>query len=233
MYGLTTYVPPLIQGVEGGSPVEAGAAVAAMSIGWPIGSMLGGRLMLRFGTRRIVVIGSALAAVGCAFVTQLTVVGGLWYAMFTTGLCGFGMGLAATTIMVSTQGSVAWNRRGTTTGLVQFSRSIGGSVGLGLMGGILTAAVGTHSAAVLDPFARDNLSPAELAATRAAIGGGLSIIFWIIFVAGLGAFLVAWRTMPQLNIRELRRGRPSETDAEVAEEAFEAGIALEGGVEFG
>ena len=52
-------------------------------------------------------------------------------------------------------------------------------------------------------------------------------------MAGLGAFLVAWRTMPQLNIRELRRGRPSETDAEMAEEAIEAGLALEGGVEFG
>src|SRR5439155_11459565 len=121
-------------------------------------------------------------------------------AMFTTGLAGFGMGLSSTTIMVSTQGSVAWNRRGTTTGLVQFSRSIGGSIGLGLMGGILTAAVGTHSAAVLDPFARDRLSPAELGATRAAIAGGLNVIFWIVFVAGVGAFLVAWRTMPSLNI---------------------------------
>jgi EmrB/QacA subfamily drug resistance transporter len=232
MYGLTTYVPPLVQGVQGGTPVEAGAAVAAMSIGWPIGSMLGGRLMLTFGTRQIVVYGSAIALMGCAFVTQLANVGQLWYAMFATGLCGFGMGLASTTIMVSTQGSVAWNRRGTTTGLVQFSRSIGGSIGLGLMGGILTAAVGTHSAAVLDPFARDNLSPAELEATRAAIESGLQIIFWIIFAAGVAAFAIAWRTMPSLNIRELRRGRPESDDAKLVEEAVESGLALEGGVEF-
>jgi MFS family permease len=128
---------------------------------------------------------------------------------------------------------VAWNRRGTTTGLVQFSRSIGGSVGLGLMGGILTAAVGTHSAAVLDPFTRDNISPAELAATRLAIAGGLSMIFWIVFVAGVAAFLVAWRTMPSLHIRELRQGRPpEETERELVEDAVESGLALEGGVEF-
>jgi EmrB/QacA subfamily drug resistance transporter len=233
MYGLTTYVPPLVQGVEGGSPVDAGAAIAAMSIGWPIGSMLGGRLMLRFGTRRIVVIGSALAAVGCAMATQLPNITPLWYAMFTTGVCGFGMGLASTVIMVSTQGSVAWNRRGTTTGLVQFSRSIGGSIGLGLMGGILTAAVGTHSAQVLDPFTRNRLSPAELLATRDALEGGLAITFWIVFVAGISAFLVAYRTMPSLNIRELRRGRPTRADAQIAAEAAEAGLALEGGVEFG
>ena len=55
------------------------------------------------------------------------------------------------------------------------------------------------------------------------------MIFWIICVAGIAAFFVAVRTMPSLNIRELRRGRPAETDAE----AIEAGLALEGGVEFG
>jgi EmrB/QacA subfamily drug resistance transporter len=233
MFGLTTYVPPLVQGVEGGSPVDAGLAVAAMSIGWPIGSMLGGRLMLRFGTRRIVVIGSSLAAVGCAMCTQLPTVTPLSYAMLSTGVAGFGMGLASTTIMVSTQGSVAWNRRGTTTGLVQFSRSMGGSIGLGLMGGILTAAVGTHSAQVLDPFTRNALSPAELEATRDALLGGLQVIFWIIFVSGVAAFIVSYRTMPSINIRELRRGRPGADDARIAEEALEAGLALEGGMEFG
>ncbi len=233
MYGLTTYVPPLVQGVEGGSPVDAGAAVAAMSIGWPIGSVLGGRLMLRFGTRRIVVVGSALTALGCALVTQLPTITPLWYAMVATGLTGFGMGLGSTVIMVSTQGSVAWNRRGTTTGLVQFSRSIGGSIGIGLMGGILTAAVGTHSAQILDPFTRDQLSAVDLATTRAALQSGLSVIFWIIFVAGVSAFIVAYRTMPSLNIRELRRGRPAKDDATIAEEAAEAGLSLEGGIEFG
>ena len=39
--------------------------------------------------------------------------------------------------------------------------------------------------------------------------------------------------MPALNIRELRRGRPARTDAAIAEEAAEAGLALEGGVGFG
>jgi len=233
MFGLTTYIPPLIQGVGGGSPVDAVAAVAAMSIGWPVGSVLGGRLMLRFGARRIVLIGAFITALGGAMVTQLPNIAPLWYAMITTGTCGFGMGLSSTTIMVATQGSVAWNRRGTTTGLVQFSRSIGGSIGLGLMGGILTSAVGGHSAQVLDPFTRDQLSPAEIALTRSALEGGLAIIYWIIFAAASVGFLVAYRTMPTLNIRELRRGQPSRSDAQIAEEAAEAGLALEGGVGIG
>lgn len=232
MFGLMTYVPPLVQGVEGGSPVDAGAAIAAMSIGWPIGSVLSGRLMLTFGTRRLVVIGGALAAIGCLMTTQLPTVTELWYAMLTTGLCGFGMGLGSTVIMVSTQGSVAWNRRGITTGLVQFARSIGGSVGLGLMGGVLTAAVGTHSAQVLDPFTRNLMSTTELAATRGALRDGLSVIFWIIAVAGVAAFVVAYRSMPSLNIRELRRGQPVMGAATVAD-GVPAGLALEAGADPG
>jgi EmrB/QacA subfamily drug resistance transporter len=232
MYGLVTYVPPLVQGVEGGSPVDAGAAIAAMSIGWPVGSVLSGRLMLRFGTRRLVVIGGFLAAVGCGLATQLPTVTALWYAMFVTGLCGFGMGLGSTVIMVSTQGSVAWNRRGITTGLVQFSRSIGGSVGIGLMGGILTAAVGSHSAQVLDPFKRNLMSAAELATTRGALRDGLSLNFWIVFVAGVAAFFVAYRSMPSLNIRELRRGRPAGEEARPPDDSLPAALVLEGGAEF-
>ena len=228
MYGLTTYVPPLIQGVDGGTPVEAGLAVSAMSIGWPIGSMLGGRLMLRYGTRRIVLIGSFLRPSAARSSRRRLRSGRCGTRCSRPGSRIRGWASGPTTIMVSTQGSVAWNRRDDDR-LVQFSRSIGGSIGLGFMGGILTAAVGSHPAAVLDPFTRDDLTPAELAATRAAIEGGLSLIFWIICVAGIAAFFVAVRTMPSLNIRELRRGRPAETDAE----AIEAGLALEGGVEFG
>ncbi len=231
MYGLTTYVPLLVQGVHGGTPVQAGAAIAAMSIGWPIGSMLGGRLMLRYGTRRIVIVGNAIAVVGLFLVTQTPTIPELWFSMIATGLAGFGMGLGATTIMVSIQGSVGWNQRGVATGLVQFSRSMGGSIGIGLMGGILTIAVGTHSAAVIDPFGRGALSAAELAAARSAIQAGLTVNFWLIFLSGVGAFFVALRGMPQLNIRELRRGRPVQSESEEAEEAFEAGLALEGGIE--
>jgi EmrB/QacA subfamily drug resistance transporter len=33
MFGLTTYVPPMVQGVHAGTPIDAGVAVAAMSIG--------------------------------------------------------------------------------------------------------------------------------------------------------------------------------------------------------
>lgn len=229
MFGLTTFVPPLVQGVRLGTPVEAGAAVAAMSIGWPIGSVIGGRLMLRYGSRNLVIGGTALHIVGTALLTQAIAIPDLWVPMLSTGIAGFGMGIASTPIMVSIQGSVAWAQRGVATGLQQFSRSIGGSIGVGLMGGILTAAVGTHSAVVLDPFRRNSVPVEELAATQDAMGSGLLIIFWIILVASVATFLIALRSMPRIHIRELDRGRERARQDVAA--AADAANPIEGVVE--
>ena len=56
------------------------------------------------------------------------------------------------------------DRRGVVTGLVQFSRTIGGAVGVGVLGGILTTFVGAASSAVLDPSAVGSISPDQLRA---------------------------------------------------------------------
>ncbi|HEY3522499.1 MAG TPA: MFS transporter, partial [Candidatus Limnocylindrales bacterium] len=92
MFGVTTYVPPMIQGVHGGSPVDAGAAVAAMSIGWPIGSVVGGRALIRFGARRVVVSGALALVVGTAILTQIGGFEGLAVVIVGAAITGLGMG---------------------------------------------------------------------------------------------------------------------------------------------
>ena len=151
---MTTYVPPMVQGVHGGTALEAGVAVAAMSIGWPIASVAAGRLLIRTGARPIVLAGSGMLVVGSLLVTQLGRFDSLAFAMVACAITGVGMGLTSTTLLVVIQGAVAWQRRAVATGLVQFSRTIGGAVGVGVMGGVLTAFVGTASSAILDPIAR-------------------------------------------------------------------------------
>ncbi|MGZ8437567.1 MAG: MFS transporter, partial [Candidatus Limnocylindrales bacterium] len=69
MFGVTTYVPPMVQGVHGGTALDAGVAVAAMSIGWPIASVTAGRLLIRTGARPIVLAGSGMLVIGSLLVT--------------------------------------------------------------------------------------------------------------------------------------------------------------------
>ena len=212
MFGETTYVPPMVQGVHGGSALDAGAAVAAMSIGWPIASVVAGRILLRIGARPIVLVGTAAIVVGTLLLTQLDRFGALWFAMVACFVTGVGMGLTSTTLLVVIQGAVAWSRRAVATGLVQFSRTIGGAVGVGVMGGVLTAFVGAASSAILDPTARAGLSPAAADAARSALSSGLGVTYWVMAGAAIVAFVLAVRTMPDVALgHEL--ASPSEPSA--------------------
>jgi EmrB/QacA subfamily drug resistance transporter len=204
MFSLSTYVPPLVQGVMGGTALEAGVAVAAMSIGWPIGSIAGGRALLRWGARPTVLVGTMLLVLGTLIVTQATRPGslasGLAVAAAGEATTGLGMGLSATTILVMVQAAVPWQRRAVATGLVQFSRTIGGAVGVGLMGGIVTASVGQSSAVILDPIRRNLIPAAQLGAMRSDLSGGLEWVFVILALDAAVVAAVAIRLMPAVRI---------------------------------
>ena len=208
MFSLSTYVPPLVQGVLSGNALEAGVAVAAMSIGWPIGSIVGGRALLRWGARPVVLVGTAMLVAGTAVVTQAerpgTLNGGLVVAALGEAITGLGMGLSATTILVMVQAAVPWQRRAVATGLVQFSRTIGGAVGVGLLGGLVTASVGPSSAVILDPIGRNSIPAAKLAAMQSSLSGGLEWVFAILAIDALVVAVVALRFMPVVHVE--RRG---------------------------
>jgi predicted MFS family arabinose efflux permease len=210
MFSLSTYVPPLVQGVMGGNALQAGVAVAAMSIGWPIGSITGGRALLRFGARPTVLVGTSMLVLGTLIVTQATrpgtLEGGLVVAALGEAITGLGMGLSATTILVMVQAAVPWQRRAVATGLVQFSRTIGGAVGVGLLGGIVTASVGGASAVILDPIGRDFIPAAQLAAMRSALSGGLEWVFVIVAIDAAIVAAVAIRFMPAVRIERRASG---------------------------
>ncbi len=220
MFGVTTYLPPMVQGVHAGTPIDAGVAVAAMSIGWPVGSIVAGRILGRTGGRPIVLVGTAMLIVGTLLISQTGRFDSLAYAMVGAAITGLGMGLSSTTLLVVIQGAVAWDRRAVATGLVQFSRTIGGAVGVGIMGGILTAFVGAASSAILDPIARTTADPAALQAARDALGSGLGVVYWIMVACAIGAFALAVRTMPDVALgHELDAGarEPSRTAASGSE----------------
>jgi EmrB/QacA subfamily drug resistance transporter len=200
MFGVTTYVPPMVQGVHGGTPLEAGAAVAAMSIGWPVASVIAGRLLIRIGARPIVLAGSGMLVLGSLLVTQVGAIDSLAFVTVACAITGVGMGLVSTTLLVVIQGAVEWRRRAVATGLVLFSRTIGGAVGVGVMGGVLTAFVGTASSAILDPVARGSVSSQVAIAARESLSAGLGVTYWLMFGAAALACLLAVRTMPNVSL---------------------------------
>src|SRR4051812_15764255 len=93
MIAMVTYVPLYVQGVQGGSPTEAGSAITPMVIGWPIASAIGGRVLPRTGFRPLIRGGlllSAAAAVALAFFLRPGAP--LWVPQAASALFGVGLG---------------------------------------------------------------------------------------------------------------------------------------------
>lgn len=138
LIGLTSFVPTYLESSIGASPLLAGAAVAALSVGWPIAASSCGVLYMRWGFRRTVLLGAAIAILGSA----LTAVLSPWPHVITVALCifvvGLGLGYTAAPALIAAQSSVGWNERGAVTGLSVFARSAGSAVGVAIYGAIAT-----------------------------------------------------------------------------------------------
>lgn len=137
MTGLIAYIPAYVQGVMGAAPMVAGFALTTLSIGWPVSSSLGGRMIIPRGPAFVVRLAGISAIIGgalYAFVNpDLSPVFVATAAFFIGGALGF----SNTTIMVSAQSSVSWERRGSVTAVTILLRLLGNSLGAAMLGGVL------------------------------------------------------------------------------------------------
>ncbi|HAI05931.1 MAG TPA: MFS transporter, partial [Pantoea sp.] len=137
MMGISAFLPTWIQGIGGGSPLQAGSALAMMSIGWPLASTLSGRLMLRTSYRFTAQSGALLLISGSALLLLLRPDSSLYQAGFTAFVIGTGMGMTSTTFLVSVQNQADYEIRGICTASIMFSRMIGSAIGTAIMGAVL------------------------------------------------------------------------------------------------
>src|SRR5512133_743776 len=197
MLSTVTYVPLWVQSVLGLPPTSAGAAIAPMAFGWPIASAISGRLVTRLGYRRLLLAGFALSAVAAVLLaTALRPGASLHTVQLLVALYGAGLGTSNPPLMIAIQTSVPWNRRGVATASTMFFRTIGGTLAVGLLGGVLANALtgtGADPAFVeklLGPE-RVALDPAAVAAVSGTLQGAMSTVFWTGAVIAVAAFAVA------------------------------------------
>lgn len=202
MIGLLTFLPLYAQGVLGATPTAAGAAIAPMAIAWPVASALSGRLIPRHGFRPLVRTG-----VGILFVATLYLVWTLTHSPGTTTIkiasaaFGFGMGLMNTPLVIAIQTSVTWSERGVATASTMFFRSIGGTVGVGVMGAVFAHTLMQNpllqdrggSALVARILGPERKSvPADLLARIAGdLEHGVVLVAWIVVGLAVAAVVAA------------------------------------------
>ncbi|MBX3228189.1 MAG: MFS transporter [Labilithrix sp.] len=203
MIGIVTFVPLYAQGVLGASPTEAGATIAPMAVGWPIASAISGRLLARLGFRTLVRFGMFVVAASTVMFVVTVGRGATAGELRLGGIAfGVGMGFANTALVIAVQTSVSFSERGVATASTIFFRSIGGTVGVGVMGVVLarqllaTPEARAHGGAelvarILGPE-RKSVATEVLAAIAGDLSRGLLHITWIWGALGAAALVAAW-----------------------------------------
>src|SRR5204862_5077755 len=102
------------------------------------------------GYRATLLLGSGFMALGAGLCIPMGQSTPLWYVVLAVFVIGLGLGFTSTSYLVSVQNAVPWRRRGIATSSVVFFRTVGGSVGVAIMGAFLNASLGTRYRAAVD-----------------------------------------------------------------------------------
>jgi MFS family permease len=184
-----------VQGVQFGTAGDAAKALGAVSVAWTLAAFASPRLLIRFGFRPVAVVGMLLIAVGTACLVLYRRDTPIWLMVINLYVTGTGLGLASNACLLAAQDAVGWERRGVVTASVQFSRTMGGTLGIASLGAILNAHLaptlsavgGADVSALLSPDTRGSLTADAIATVQAALASGLREVYLIIaLVAACG-----------------------------------------------
>ncbi len=212
LFGFSSFVPTFVQGVLSGTALNAGAVLAPMSLGWPVGSTAGGRLILRYGYRPIVLAGAAFILAGSLMMLAVDRTTGQPFLMMVMVVVGLGMGLCGTSFLVAIQSSVGWEQRGIATASIQFFQSIGGAVGVAIMGAMMNSSLSqglrgltddqatgpdgasqlSSASVILDPVARSSLPGGLLEGMQSALASSLHTVFVAVAIMSALGFILAF-----------------------------------------
>jgi MFS family permease len=203
IFALDTYVPLYVQGGLGGGATAAASVVTPVMLMWATSSMFAAPLVVKWGFRRTALLGAALVVVGFAGLV-LCAIFGAPKAVLTAVLAvtGAGFGPASMSYLLAAQDSVQWQQRGIVTSSVQFFRTIGGAVGIGLLGALFNLLIHPHLGqlqqlgvtpkALLDPTLRKNISADALRSIGSVITSGLLWVFISMLAFAIAGFAVSW-----------------------------------------
>ncbi|MBV9211407.1 MAG: MFS transporter [Acidobacteria bacterium] len=215
MFGAISFVPLFAQGALGSTATEAGSLLTPLMLSWVGMSIVGGRLLLKVGYRPTSIVGFALLTLGFALLSSFQRETARVWLYVDLVMIGAGLGLTMLTLLIAVQQAVERAQLGIATSLNQFARSIGGAVGVAVMGAVLTAGLATalnrialsgnsnltperaaelatNPNALIDPQARATLPPAALNALQESMATAIHKVFWVGTALAALALLVSF-----------------------------------------
>jgi MFS family permease len=152
MFGAIIYLPLFVQEVIGTSATNSGLVLTPMMLSLVVASTSSGQIISRTGRYKWAVVGGlALMVAGMALLSAMDVHATNGIAVRNMIVLGLGIGLTLPTLTLVVQNAFPPSEIGVVTAAVQFFRSIGATIGVALMGTLLTQRMTDNMKANLTP----------------------------------------------------------------------------------
>ncbi|WP_442860427.1 MDR family MFS transporter [Arthrobacter sp. zg-Y769] len=166
MFGSTTFLGQYFQLARGFSPTEAGLLMLPMIAGNLLGSVGSGQLITRFGKwKRYLVIGTIMVIAGTALAGFINHETDMVLVSLFIFILGVGMGLLMQNLVLAVQNTVKVTDVGSASASVAFFRTVGGAIGVSVLGAVLSSSVSRRVAEELDKAGM----PADVGGTTATL----------------------------------------------------------------
>ena len=163
MFGTTVFLSQYMQIARGKSPTESGLLTIPMVVGLFLASTLIGRQVTRTGRYKLpMLVGATLLTVGLGLMGTLDETTSLLELAAFMLLVGAGLGMLMQNLVLVVQNAVPRRDIGAGSSLVAFFRSLGGAVGVSVLGALLATKASSSITAGL----------AALGVRAPAAGGG-------------------------------------------------------------
>ena len=139
MFGSSTFLGQYFQVARGATPTEAGLLTLPMIAGNLVGSVASGQLISRTGKwKGYLVAGSVLLIGGLGLTGTMDHTTDLWQSGVFTAILGLGLGMLMQNLVLAVQNTVSASDIGTASASVAFFRSVGGAIGVSVLGAIMS-----------------------------------------------------------------------------------------------
>lgn len=208
MFGAIIYIPVYAQGVLSVSATQSGAILIPLNVAMIVTSILMGVIITKTGNYKVILIAGAMMLLGgYVLLSMLTWQSNLWDLTLAMTVVGMGLGMSMQTYTLVVQNAVDRTELGVATAAVQFFRNVGSTIGIAVLGSIMSSAMVPKIQEHLPAGAKDAggamgadsgvgsaLDPAKLESLPGpiadAIHQGMGEAMHLVFVSGV-PFVVA------------------------------------------
>lgn len=140
MFGAIMFVPLWMQGVSGSSATASGIVLTPLMLAMMVSSVGSGQVIARTGRYRwALAAGPVVMGFGFLLLATMDVGSSRAHATEAMIVTGLGLGLLIQNLSLVVQNGVPSRHLGAATSAAQFFRSIGGTIGVSVMGAVLAA----------------------------------------------------------------------------------------------